>query len=544
MKIRQEKRMNSKLDPQQVGEQLGLEGVGSMVQKIEAYCTHEVRRIELVNEPRIVALQAEAALLLEEEQSLASQLRHATPTIGRSRVARRIYAWGVVAILVFAGFIFSVVAFDPFRLGWKSYLYCLGIAVVTPFLIHTVLERWNSGKLLKSIAAGACVAAIVSLVLLAVIRGDILAQELSVVKAVVLLDDESAAPPQSNFYGATVPLVRLVMALLAIALELGSGLAMEEAWRLGDNSGVNWEPLRERLSTVRRRMLALAEEVTALRNEPAIFAASFWRNFYRSMVTHATRSAITKLLLLVTLGFIGLSPAWADGERETIVVAVDLTQSVQGAGPDAKTDFQKNIEAVSRLLGRVPASSRVVVLGITDKSFAQPYILLSGRVTDDAGHFGERLERARGELVRAWKQRSAKLKPEFSYTDIFGALLVAEQIFSESPNRERHVLVILSDMRQHTPDLDLESGSSVPTLSAVKKQKAVPFASLQDAEVYVAGIGGDGKSIAYWKSLRAFWTDYFQSTGARLQTYSALRELNGIAQQSVGPLKSNSVTRP
>jgi hypothetical protein len=280
-------------------------------------------------------------------------------------------------------------------------------------------------------------------------------------------------------------------------------------------------------------MLTLTEEVTALRNEPAIFAASFWRNFYRSMVTHATRSAITKLLLLVTLGLIGLSPAWADGERVTIVVALDLTQSVQAAGPDAKTDFQKNIEAVSRLLGRVPPSSRAVVLGITDKSFAQPYILLSDRVTDDAGHFGERLESARGELVRVWKQRSAKLKPEFSYTDIFGALLVAEQIFAESPNREHHVLVILSDMRQHTPDLDLESGSSVPALSAMKKQKTVPFASLQDAEVYVAGVGGAGKSIAYWKSLKEFWSEYFQGAGARLRAYSALRELSAIPQETV-----------
>jgi hypothetical protein len=235
----------------------------------------------------------------------------------------------------------------------------------------------------------------------------------------------------------------------------------------------------------------------------------------------------------VTLGLIGLSPAWADGERVTIVVALDLTQSVQAAGPDAKTDFQKNIEAVSRLLGRVPPSSRAVVLGITDKSFAQPYILLSDRVTDDAGHFGERLESARGELVRVWKQRSAKLKPEFSYTDIFGALLVAEQIFAESPNRERHMLVILSDMRQHTPNLDLESGSSVPSFSAVKKQEGVPFASLQDAEVYVVGVGGAGKSIAYWESLKKFWSEYFQSAGARLRAYSALRELRAIPQETM-----------
>jgi hypothetical protein len=217
----------------------------------------------------------------------------------------------------------------------------------------------------------------------------------------------------------------------------------------------------------------------------------------------------------------------------TIVVALDLTQSVQGAGPDAKTDFQKNIEAVSRLLGRVPPSSRVVVLGITDKSFAQPYILLSGRVTDDAGHFGERLESARGELMRVWKQRSAKLKPEFRYTDIFGALLVAEQIFAGSPNRNRHVLIILSDMRHHTPDLDLESGGFAPHFSALKMQNGFSRVALPNAEVFVAGVGADGKSIAYWESLKEFWREYFQSAGARLRAYSALRELSAIPQETV-----------
>jgi hypothetical protein len=530
---KQENRMNPKLDPQQVGEQLGLEGVGSMVQKIEAYCTHEVRRIELVNESRIVALRAEAALLLEEERFLASQLRHAPPTLGRSQAARRVYAWAVVAFLVFAGFIFSVVAFDPFRLGWKSHLYCLGIAVVNPFLIHTVLERWNSGKLLKSLALGACVAAIVSLVLLAVIRGDILAQELSVVKAVVLLDDESTAPPQNDFYGATLPLLRIVMALLAIALELGSGLALEEAWRLGDNSGANWEPLRERLSTVRQRMLALAEEVTALRNEPAIFSESFWRNFYRSMVTHATRSAITKLLFMAVLVCTVPLSLRAAAEEKTIVVALDLTQSVQSAGPDEKSDFQKNVEAVPKLLGKVPPSTHVIVLGITDKSFAHPYILLSATVTDDAGHFGERIAVAQGDLVRLWKRRSARLKPEFRYTDIFGALLVAEQIFAGSPNRERHVLIILSDMRHHTPDLDLESGGIAPHFSALKTQNGFSCVALPDVEVFVAGVGADGKSIAYWESLRELWSEYFKSAGARLRAYSALRELSAIPQETV-----------
>jgi hypothetical protein len=227
-----------------------------------------------------------------------------------------------------------------------------------------------------------------------------------------------------------------------------------------------------------------------------------------------------------------LSLSAAAGEK-TIVVALDLTQSVQGAGPDEKSDFQKNVEAVSRLLGKVPPSTHVVVLGITDKSFAHPYILLSATVTDDAGHFGERLAAAQGDLVQLWKRRSARLKPEFRYTDIFGALLVAEQIFAGSRNRGRHVLIILSDMRHHTPDLDLESGGFAPHFSALKMQNGFSCVALPDAEVFVAGVGADGKSIAYWESLKEFWSEYFQSAGARLRAYSALRELSAIPQETV-----------
>lgn len=523
--------MNSKIDPEQVGEQLGLEGVGSMLVKIDAYCTQEVQRIELTNEPRIVALHAEAALLLKEEEALEKEARNAQPPVAvRNRTRRKVYAWGVVAFLTLAGFIFSVVALDPYRLGWKSYLYCSGIAVVTPFLIHAVLERFNSARFLKSIAAIAALAALGSLVLLAVIRGDVLAQEMSVVKAVVLLDGPSPTAPQHDFYGATLPLLRFVMALLAVAMELGAGLALEEAWRLGEDSEPNAGALQERLEAVRQRMLVLTEEVITLRNEPKVFAASFWRNVYRSMLSH-TKSAMTKVLIVVVIGCIAFSEARAAGDPTTIVVAVDLSQSVQGAGPDGKTNFQKNIEAVSSLLGGLPASTHLVVLGITNQSFAQPYVLLSASVTDNPGHFGERLDAARVELAQLWKQRSAQLKPQSQYTDLLGALALSGQVFSESPAEGRHMLIIFSDMRHHTRTLDLESGNVAPSFAATKK--LLSPAGLQNVEVYALGVDSAGKSQEYWEGLKAFWSEYFKSSGATLRSYSVFRELRGVSQNVI-----------
>jgi hypothetical protein len=210
---------------------------------------------------------------------------------------------------------------------------------------------------------------------------------------------------------------------------------------------------------------------------------------------------------------------------------VDLTQSVQDTGPDGKSNFQKNIGAVSTLLGKLPGSTRIVVLGITDQSFAQPYLLLSARVTDDPGHFGERLQAARAELVQLWKHHTAQLKPQSQYTDILGMLALAEQVFSES-SEGRHALIILSDMRHHTRALDLESGTIVPGLATIGRKTALLPTRLQNVEVYALGVDSAGKPQEYWESLRAFWSDYFQNAGAELRSYSVFRELNAIPQET------------
>jgi hypothetical protein len=134
-----------------------------------------------------------------------------------------------------------------------------------------------------------------------------------------------------------------------------------------------------------------------------------------------------------------------------LVIAVDLTQSVAVHAPGQPSEFQKNIEAVTKVLGQVPASSRITIIGITDQSFSQPDILLSATVPEDPGYFEERLTAARTELIRAWKGRSQRLQPNFQRTDVLGAPLLASQFFAEQVAARRKVLVIFSDMRNSTP---------------------------------------------------------------------------------------------
>jgi hypothetical protein len=105
--------------------------------------------------------------------------------------------------------------------------------------------------------------------------------------------------PQTDFYRTALVLLRVVMALLAVAMDLAAGLALHEAWRMGSDRTEDCGQLQGRLTELLSRKVALAYEVTALQNEPAIFINRFWSNFYRSMLSHTLRSAMTKLLLIV-----------------------------------------------------------------------------------------------------------------------------------------------------------------------------------------------------------------------------------------------------
>ncbi|PYP86013.1 MAG: hypothetical protein DMG65_19710 [Candidatus Angelobacter sp. Gp1-AA117] len=524
--------MNQELPESANGDQIGFESMQSVITNVENYCACEERRIRLRNEAEILALRAEFSGLLIEERNCEDRLWHAPrPTERKNRRLRAAYHWCVTIFLTIAGFIFAVLAFEPFDLGWKGYLYALGIAIVVPFLVEKIIERWRAERLLRWIAGLAGAAALLSVVVLAAVRGNLFAEAFKSSTPVVVIEDEPSAPEaQNTFYEQNVPLLRLVMMLLAFAMDLGAGLALHDAWRPASDSGENWVELQKALQVVRGRMTELVYQITALQNEPAVFAARFWRNFYRAALTHNVRSAMTKLLLTVVVLLPLFHADAVAAERITLVMAVDLTQSLANRGPDQKTDFQKNVESVTQTLAQIPAGCRVEIMGITDRSFAQPYVLLRAQIADDPGHFGERLQAARRELVRTWKKRSQNLLPAFPFTDIFGVLFVASQTFEQSPESSRKVLIILSDMRHHTPDVDLESPRLVPEFEKFQKKGKLMLPNLKGVEVYVLGVDGTGKEIAYWLSLEKFWNGYFAAAGATLKSYTALRSIPQITK--------------
>jgi hypothetical protein len=517
--------MDREFDTDDIGGQLGTQGVGSMVNKAEAFCAYRQQDIALTNQPRIVELRAEAALLLDEERDIVARLNLAPPPGDlRSRRRKAFYYWSITAFLTFAGFVFSLYTLEPFQLGLKAYLYCLGVAIIAPFAADQAIEQLNA-KLVTASAAVVCsLAALTSLIFLAAIRGDLLAETLRNSSPVVIIDDAPQEPQQSEnkFYEKTTPELQLVMILLALAMELGAGLGLHEARRYGagNDFAEDWDQLRARLKEVRQNLVAIASEITHLETQPAAFHARFWTSFYRAMLTHTLRSAMTKFMLALLVVALALYGRASAQTHTNIVIAVDLSQSVAVRGPDGKSEFQKNIEAVTKQLAQVPADSRVTVIGITGHSFTQPDILLSATIPSDTGYFSQRLNSARQALVREWKVRNVKLSPSYPQTDIFGALLLASQVFNQYTSANRQ-LIIYSDMRQRTPELDIEGNSSLPTFSKLTEKSQI--ADLHDVSVLVLGVDGAYKSIGFWQSLLRFWLEYFRESGASVETYSALR---------------------
>ena len=524
-------------DVEPVARQIGAQGVDKLVMDAERVSSYEEERIVHENAPEIVRLQAEFAIQLAEERRLNERLASA-PAHGdlRRLRLRGTFCWAVVAILAVTGFFSTMLSLAPFRLGWMSWLVSAGMALLTPFLVDRLLENPGMGSVLKVLTVVAGGASLASLMLLAHIRGDILGEQIRATQAqaVVIDDTQPQQEAPNTFYDKAVGLLSVALFLMAFATEIGGGLALHDAWRSMPDESEDWPALGRELVATRRRMAAMAGEITRIREAPKLFASRFRRDFYLALLLSATRKALSKLLLII-LAFAAFASRSAQAQdRLNLVVAIDLTRSVASVGPDGKTDYEKNVEGVSRVFAQVPAGSRLTVIGITDRSFAQPYILMQALVPDDSGYFGERLDAAHAQLVRAWRARAAHLSPYFKQTDIFGALELASQLFARDPSANRKQLVIFSDMRESASAVDFEREQLVPAFAAIAN-KCGKMPALPGVQLYVAGVDGVGKSTVYWQSLSSFWTEYLRNSGAFLAGFTVLREVRFTSIATLGP---------
>jgi hypothetical protein len=119
----------------------------------------------------------------------------------------------------------------------------------------------------------------------------------------------------------------MLMLFLALAIDFAAGVAAHRALATGAASGEDGEALSRELADVRQRLAGVIYEMAALRNEPAIFVAGFWRDIYRAMLTHATRRGVSKWLGLSLCLLLSASPRMFSQTRTDYVVALDLSTS-------------------------------------------------------------------------------------------------------------------------------------------------------------------------------------------------------------------------
>jgi hypothetical protein len=330
-----------------------------------------------------------------------------------------------------------------------------------------------------------------------------------------------------HFYEAAALKLRLFFALLAVAMELSTGLAIYKARRIGARLPDVLAALTERLGLVEMEMITLLHRIEFLKREPDIFENQFTRDFYLGLIQGAARRTPKHLgPLLGALVCVALLAPSLKAQRLDVVIGLDLSLSSAAKNYDGSLEHAKNVEGAARLVEGLPAGARVRIVGITDQSFSRPLVLLSGELPEDRGPltFIDRIEVARRRLA-AETRDLGRTAPKYAQTDVIGFLIVAADLLHEE-SRSRKVLVIFSDMRHSAPPPDIESPPLVPVAGALRTVEArQQIADLRAVDVYVYGVHAAGKDIPYWQSLRAFWEQYFAKAGAALKCFSMMRDV-------------------
>jgi hypothetical protein len=190
-----------------------------------------------------------------------------------------------------------------------------------------------------------------------------------------------------------------------------------------------------------------------------------------------------------------------------------------------RSPHSQDIEAATQVILRLPPGANIDAFAITDQSFARPISLLTGHIPIDHGPltFIDQIQIAKNRLMKQLRTESLSISPNFQQTDVIGFLVLVGHIMRSSDGH--HVLIIFSDMRNCTRDLDIETPTLVPVTAALQTAKRRNLiADLKKVDVFVLGVYPGGKSIQYASTLEQFWRAYFVAAGANLRTFSVLRD--------------------
>lgn len=491
-------------------------------------CLRRKQSLELSQDPHLDRLSLKAKDLTEQEAEASREVA----TNGNPPPIKKgwIFAcWGIA--LFIASFAALCVSLEPFRWGIWTYIISLGAAIATTVVVHlflTHLEKKDTIKLRISAVFLAMVLILhfafgIQRVMILKRKAEYASQDSVIVKDASQTTPDSPQTGNNQFYR----FMFIALPLLGILFELGAGMSIHAAIEIIYHDG---RIARQRLALIRRQMMGVTSEFKYRQNLPRIYEEEFSAGA-RQAVTEIDQTQdsqanwITIALVIILLLCIAAAFAVADessSNKTNVLILLDLSKSRDRKGYDGQSDFEKDNASIVQLLGAIPAGSRVTIIGITQNSFASPYILLDAQIASDPGYLDEYLIAARRKLVAAWKQNSQRLKPTSETTDLFGAVAVASQL---RKSNSRTVLIILSDMQQDdNENFDFDKAKTISPNYVTKAEKQGLIAQLRGMEVFCLGATAGQKSLLYWKSLQEFWKEYFKKTGAYLKTFSISRD--------------------
>lgn len=515
---------------------LGTATAERAAQQLDLICSREKDRIRQINQSEINASKLQLEFLRREREALLDALSQ-LPISALSLRRRRIYFFALAALLSLAGLIAAHFALSPFGMGYETWIFSSGLAIVGGFWTHIMIEKYHASRMIDTLFIGAFIASLAGLAILAVLRGDMLTLYLQAALAGATGEITPAGSiiGGSQFYVEAAQRLCWFFALLTIAMELAMGLAVYEARKTGVTSKAEADEIRKRVKVIEQEISGVVGRLTFLENEPAAFEAEFLRNAALGCLDSVSRGSLSKFANVAAMAlFVALAPT-VFAQRMSVVVGIDFSASENTDHRKGASAHDQDVAAAARLISQLPPGTKIMIGGITDQSFGRPVTLLAGRIPTERGPlpFLDQIAITKSKMAAQLSSTAKALSTHFQVTDVLGFAMLAAEEFQQSP-QDRHVLVFLSDMRHSSTPVNIEN----PDLVGVSAFKIVEhqhfLTDLRGVDVYVLGAHAAGKSIPYWRSLREFYTTYFRACGANLRLFSVVRDLPDLNAASKG----------
>jgi phosphate/sulfate permease len=511
--LRKEGRQAAQSEPDERGEIVKnvREGLHSLAQEM-------IQKLEIAG----ACLQKEVEGILVELQELSGG---ASPAAHRTSLYRGVFYLGLTLLIILGEFWLVSWTLQPYAHGIERLVIAGSIVLVGIIAFEKYLDQMQKvqPESVKKCILNLLVIALIGLVsaglLLAFVRGEFL-------KAQSAAEDLSGKVRLAErFYGNTA-FMPAIMGILAVCLAIISGIALHEGLSRVIQSGT-YLSLAKKHQRLNKQIETTAIRIREWESVPERGTTEFMKgleegkarkNLQKKPHERFVTSPYFILLMALLLVLLIVALAGAD-EVDSVLILIDTSKSSLCKSYVGQTEFKENVSFVPGVIEKLQPGSYFRVVGITDESFGNARVFIKRvQLPTEKGVFGERLARAKLDLIDRWKK--VNIESIAKETDIIGALNLASIMLNAEQGGKK--LIILSDMR-NTKYVNLENPSVIKygLLMEVEKQGLIP--DLKDVKVRALGVSSCGKNLKYWTSLKRFWEEFFKKAGANLQAFSIER---------------------